>query len=327
MAIWQFPKWFRRFLYLLFFVLSTALFLLLISVHDLFLNTNTKQNDLYYPNRGLINTANLNFFLSSSKTQVQQFKKDVSNSATPDSIMNAHKKTQHTHARINCALKDLSCDSPLPKNLKLIILSSSASSSSTKLTQDQKDLFKACNGDECKGKPQIMRIMGNGSRKVTISSSFFQEKAKAQRVFKWSSHTYKVGHKKREGGNDGSCLNSHSICWEISAWCINLDLGINARSHLRRSSSTRSCHRSGGSSEVSRSSTSSRSSSTEVKSIDFRYWEVIEVPRACKVGEVEAQIPEGLEAGAGKDASTSIESTSTSGKVSIGAALLLSASS
>ncbi|KAG5605717.1 hypothetical protein H5410_027209 [Solanum commersonii] len=36
------------------------------------------------PNRGLINTPNLNFCLSSSKTQVQQFKKDVSNSATLD---------------------------------------------------------------------------------------------------------------------------------------------------------------------------------------------------------------------------------------------------
>ena len=53
------------------------------------------------PNCGLINTPNLNFCLSSSKTQVQHFKKDVSNSATQDSIMNAHKKTQLTHARIN----------------------------------------------------------------------------------------------------------------------------------------------------------------------------------------------------------------------------------
>ena len=84
-------------------------------------------------NRGLINTPNLNFCLSSSKTQVQQFKKDISNTATQDSIMNAHKKTQLTHARINCALKDSSCDSPLPKNLKLTILASNESSSSTKL--------------------------------------------------------------------------------------------------------------------------------------------------------------------------------------------------
>ncbi|KAG5620422.1 hypothetical protein H5410_005640, partial [Solanum commersonii] len=60
-------------------------------------------------------------------------KKYVSNSAAQDSIMNAHKKTQLTHARINCALKDSSCDSPLPKNLKLTILASNASSSSTKV--------------------------------------------------------------------------------------------------------------------------------------------------------------------------------------------------
>ena len=82
---------------------------------------------------GLINTPNLNFCLSSSKTQVQQFKKDVSNSATQDSIMNAHNKTQLTHARINCALKDSSCDSPLSKILKFTILASNASSSSTKV--------------------------------------------------------------------------------------------------------------------------------------------------------------------------------------------------
>ena len=81
---------------------------------------------------GLINTPNLNFCLSSSKTQVQQFKKDVSNSATQDSIMNAHNKTQFTYARINCVLKDSSCDTPLPKILMLAILATCASSSSTK---------------------------------------------------------------------------------------------------------------------------------------------------------------------------------------------------
>ncbi|KAG5599816.1 hypothetical protein H5410_031186, partial [Solanum commersonii] len=42
------------------------------------------------PNCGLINTPNLNFCLSSSKTQVRQFKNDVSNSTTQDSIMNVH---------------------------------------------------------------------------------------------------------------------------------------------------------------------------------------------------------------------------------------------
>ncbi|KAG5631367.1 hypothetical protein H5410_003084 [Solanum commersonii] len=35
--------------------------------------------------------------------------------------MNAHKGIQLTHARINCVLKYSSCDSPLPKNLKLTL--------------------------------------------------------------------------------------------------------------------------------------------------------------------------------------------------------------
>ena len=80
---------------------------------------------------GLINTPNLNFCLSSSKTQVQQFKKDVSNSATQDSIMNAHNKTQFTYAKIKCVLKVSSCDLPISTNLMLTILASNASSSST----------------------------------------------------------------------------------------------------------------------------------------------------------------------------------------------------
>ncbi|KAG5587435.1 hypothetical protein H5410_047869 [Solanum commersonii] len=82
---------------------------------------------------GLINTPNLNFCLSSSKTQVEQFKKDVSNSTTQDSIMNVHNNTQLTHAMINSVLKDSSCDTPLSKILKLTILASNASSSSTKV--------------------------------------------------------------------------------------------------------------------------------------------------------------------------------------------------
>ncbi|KAG5586032.1 hypothetical protein H5410_046466 [Solanum commersonii] len=65
------------------------------------------------------------------QTQVQQFKKGVSNSATQDSIMNAHHKTQFSYVKIKCALKDSSCDSPISKNLMLIILASKASSSST----------------------------------------------------------------------------------------------------------------------------------------------------------------------------------------------------
>ncbi|KAG5609949.1 hypothetical protein H5410_021230 [Solanum commersonii] len=44
-----------------------------------------------------------------------------------------------------------SCDTPLSKFLKLTILASNVSSSSTKLTQDQKGLFKVCNRVECKG--------------------------------------------------------------------------------------------------------------------------------------------------------------------------------
>ncbi|KAG5595638.1 hypothetical protein H5410_036870 [Solanum commersonii] len=68
-----------------------------------------------------------------AKTQVQQFRKDVLNSASQDSIMNVHNKAQITHARINYILKDSSYDTPLSKILKLTILSSNASSSSTKL--------------------------------------------------------------------------------------------------------------------------------------------------------------------------------------------------
>ncbi|KAG5580643.1 hypothetical protein H5410_051270 [Solanum commersonii] len=78
-------------------------------------------------------TGTLGETIAIRKTQVQQFKKDVSTSATQDSIMNTHEKTQLIRARINCALKDSSCDSPLPKNLKLTILASNASSSSTKV--------------------------------------------------------------------------------------------------------------------------------------------------------------------------------------------------
>ncbi|KAG5631667.1 hypothetical protein H5410_003384, partial [Solanum commersonii] len=127
-------QWVRRSPDLLFFVLSAALFLFAhycpCFVHKY---KYLEIKDLHHPNCGLINTPNLNFCLSSSKTQFQQFKTDVSNSATQDSIMNAHKKTQLIHARINCALKDSSCDSPLSNILKFIILASNASSSSTKV--------------------------------------------------------------------------------------------------------------------------------------------------------------------------------------------------
>ena len=85
------------------------------------------------PNCGFINTFNLNFFLSSSKNQVQQFKKDVSNTYTQDTIMNAHNKTQLTHERIKCALKHSICDKSSSKIFKITILSSNASSNSTKV--------------------------------------------------------------------------------------------------------------------------------------------------------------------------------------------------
>ncbi|KAG5586025.1 hypothetical protein H5410_046459, partial [Solanum commersonii] len=67
------------------------------------------------------------------QTQVQSFNMGVSNSATQDSIMNAHNKTQFTYAKIKCALKYSSCDSPISKNLMLTILASNASSISTKV--------------------------------------------------------------------------------------------------------------------------------------------------------------------------------------------------
>ncbi|KAG5585535.1 hypothetical protein H5410_045969, partial [Solanum commersonii] len=68
-----------------------------------------------------------------ANNSVQLFKKGVSNSGTQESIMNAHNKTHFTHAKIKCALKDSGCDSPISKNLRLTILASNATSSSTKV--------------------------------------------------------------------------------------------------------------------------------------------------------------------------------------------------
>ena len=50
--------------------------------------------------------------------------------------------------------------------------------------------------------------MGNGSRKVIVSSNFFQEKAKAQGVFKQGAHAHKVAHKRviRQIGSNFSKL-------------------------------------------------------------------------------------------------------------------------
>ncbi|KAG5585675.1 hypothetical protein H5410_046109 [Solanum commersonii] len=44
--------------------------------------------------------------------------------------MNAHNKTHFTHAKINCALKDSSCESPLSKNLFFTILALNTTSKS-----------------------------------------------------------------------------------------------------------------------------------------------------------------------------------------------------
>ena len=46
------------------------------------------------PDTVLINTPNFNFCLSSSKTQVHQFKKDIPKSSIQYSIMTAKKKNQ-----------------------------------------------------------------------------------------------------------------------------------------------------------------------------------------------------------------------------------------
>ena len=82
------------------------------------------------PNCGLINSTNLNFCLASSKTLVYKFKMNVSNSATQALFNNAQNKTQLTHARIKCALKDSSCGTPLSYIFSLTVLSSNKSSSS-----------------------------------------------------------------------------------------------------------------------------------------------------------------------------------------------------
>lgn len=79
---------------------------------------------------GLINTPNLDFCLSSSKTQFQQFKKDVLNTATQDWIMNVHNYTHISYENTNCLLNDSSCNTLIPKILELALLVSSASSSS-----------------------------------------------------------------------------------------------------------------------------------------------------------------------------------------------------
>ncbi|KAG5611088.1 hypothetical protein H5410_022369, partial [Solanum commersonii] len=62
--------------------------------------------------------------------------------------MNIHNKTQTTYAKFNCVLKDSSYGTPIPMILKLVILHTCASSSSTKRirynTHTQKEEHNAC---------------------------------------------------------------------------------------------------------------------------------------------------------------------------------------
>ncbi|KAG5590606.1 hypothetical protein H5410_041120 [Solanum commersonii] len=190
------------------------------------------------------------------KTQLQQFKKDVSNNATQDSIMNLHNKTQLTHARINCKLKDSSCDTPLSEILKLTILASNASSNSTmvfkyphtknysiftqwfnhskfwnqmqrslsqrrtqymlspigfpvfsnqqlfQLTQDQKGIFKGCNGAECKGLKQYSIWLGYDQVRV-------DDTRKGQVVF---DNNRREMNKESCIGKDTYSFEGHSLC-------------------------------------------------------------------------------------------------------------------
>ncbi|KAG5599137.1 hypothetical protein H5410_030507 [Solanum commersonii] len=106
-------------------------FFLLSSVHAFLQTPNTL--NLRKSNLWTHQHHQLKLLLVLKLTQVQLFKKGVSNSATQDSKMNAHKKTQLTYAKIKCALKDSTCDTPISKNLMLTILASNASLSSTKV--------------------------------------------------------------------------------------------------------------------------------------------------------------------------------------------------
>ena len=51
-------------------------------------------------------------------------------SATHDSLVNVHDKTQFTYERMNFILKDSSCDTLLPKLLKVAVIFSNGSSNS-----------------------------------------------------------------------------------------------------------------------------------------------------------------------------------------------------
>ncbi|KAG5571483.1 hypothetical protein H5410_061249 [Solanum commersonii] len=111
-----------------------------------------------------MNTSNLNFFLSSSKTQVQQFKRDVSNSATQDSIMNGHRRLNllmqgsivysksqvvtHHYQKISSSIYFLHMEVQAQQRYSNALTQKNYSIITHK---DQKGLFKACNGAEWKG--------------------------------------------------------------------------------------------------------------------------------------------------------------------------------
>ncbi|KAG5610484.1 hypothetical protein H5410_021765, partial [Solanum commersonii] len=92
-----------------------------------------------------LQTPKTSRFLSDiEQTQVQSFKKGVLKSATQDSTMNAHNKTQFTDAKIKCELKGSSTYSPISKNLMLTILASNAILESDATLTLKKDENNAC---------------------------------------------------------------------------------------------------------------------------------------------------------------------------------------
>ncbi|KAG5577369.1 hypothetical protein H5410_057503 [Solanum commersonii] len=120
--------------------------------------------------------------------------------------MNAHKKTQLIHAMINCALKDSSCDSPLSKNLKLTMLASNASSSSTKVIKchhTKNDSIFTHNGSQIKAPEskstltlKKMNTMHDFTQKSALifQSTFLSAHSRSNRSFQdyemYSSHWY-----------------------------------------------------------------------------------------------------------------------------------------
>ena len=85
------------------------------------------------PKCGFINTPKLKFCVSSSKTQVQQFKKGCLKWCYTR-LNHECKQQDSTYSwKDQFALQDSSCETQLPKIFKLMILASKSSSSSTKV--------------------------------------------------------------------------------------------------------------------------------------------------------------------------------------------------